>query len=113
MRSCVKCFLVFCPILVHSPLNGTTFINDSTTSVDNYELFAAEDAAKKFSITDALAGKIDFQPIRGQPVAAGFTQSAYWVRLTYRLSARKQWVLELERPTLNTSISMFMTVKSK
>ncbi|MBX3722049.1 MAG: response regulator [Turneriella sp.] len=100
MRFCTRCFLFFCPMLVYSPLRGTTFINDSTTSANNYELFIAEDAAKKFSITDALAGKIDFQPIRGQTVAAGFTQSAYWVRLTYSLSARKQWVLELEWPHL-------------
>ncbi len=76
-------------------------INESTTSVDIHpEIFVAEDAAKRLSIADVLAGKLDFHLIQGQTVAPGFTKSAYWVKFPYSLTALKQWILELEWPHL-------------
>lgn len=101
MRVFGKFMFFFALTQAYCPVFSAVAISESSSSVDLApEVFVLEDATKRLTIADILGGKADFHSIQGQTVAAGFTQSAYWVKLSYSLTARKQWILELEWPHL-------------
>ena len=74
-----------------------TDITDATKSADlKIQLEKFEDAGKKLSIDNIVAGKAKFTAMAAPIITAGFTPKAIWLKFSYSLKSQKQWVLELE-----------------
>lgn len=109
VRKCLAALLFYITAL--SPAVGglqqnelpkqTTVITDATKSEDvHLNLEIADDAQRKFTIKEILNGEAAFQPMPVPIVTKGFTRSSVWLKFSYKMAARKQWVLELEWPHL-------------
>ncbi|MFO1470985.1 MAG: 7TM diverse intracellular signaling domain-containing protein [Turneriella sp.] len=99
MKPMLPTVLVF--LLFGNFIWSQTDITDATKSADlKIQLEKFEDAGKKLSIDDIVAGKAKFTAVPSANVSPGFTRSAIWLKLPYSLNSEKQWVLELEWPHL-------------